>query len=101
VGNAVRALGRVAFPNILILPASDTEAQCGTSVREYEGWQNPPRNYAPRSMARKMPPDKLIKRQQRPTRANVEVVDVDTQETRAVVGGWRRRAEWGVCEYEG
>jgi hypothetical protein len=37
VGNAVRAMGRVAFPNNLILPASDTEAQCETSVREYEG----------------------------------------------------------------
>jgi hypothetical protein len=37
VGNAVRALGRVAFPIISILVVSDTEVQCGISVREYEG----------------------------------------------------------------
>jgi hypothetical protein len=49
-----------------------------------------------RAGARKMPPDKLIKRQQCPTRANVEVVDVDTQELAPLlVGGAEVRG--GAC----
>jgi hypothetical protein len=35
VGNAVRALGRVALPSVLILEVGAVEVHCGMSVREY------------------------------------------------------------------
>jgi hypothetical protein len=54
-----------------------------------------------RAPARKMPPNKLIKRQQCPTRPNVEVLDVDTQELAPLVVGGAGCGTGRPREYEG